>query len=845
MTINFDSIKKDYSMPDIVSASGVKLVRNGKEFIGCCPFHNEKSESFTVYQSQRGWRFHCFGCGASGDNVDYVGERYGVNRGDAARIITGDDRERQPVKTEWKETHNPYSGYKIIEPPASASPLTAKTKTPPLLNPKRLDANGEPKRVTYTPSMVFPYRNPDGSLMGYVLRVDIDHKKLTPGIWWMKNEKTGFEGWSHGPMPEPRMLYGLDRLAAAPQKQVLLVEGEKCADAAQRLLGGVLTCVTWPGGGKSVKKADWSALTGKSVIIWPDNDQEGWRTTIGYWQQGQWHKGLCELLFAAGVKTLKIVHIPVEQHSKGWDIADAEAEGLGAEGVTALIKAHIQPWTPERFSAWKKKEIEKGEGDGDWAKGTDVEDEEQHHRINDTALVSDRKKNDDANRSGLVIDRRRSEEAGSGSTGGEEDREIRGFGISDQTWRSHLIMKQDGEGLKNNSLQNFALLLQYEPRFAGIFAWNDFAKEVFLLRRPPWDVSEKFKPRVLNDADVTSAACWLEYCGMTPKTNDVGKVIVRVAQHNSYNPVMDGFKSLKWDGISRLQRGAQAPWMTYYLGAEDTEINRLFGMKWLIAGVARTFQPGCKMDTMLILEGEQGLRKSTALRFLADAVADGIFTDEMSDPNSKDAGLQMQGRLIVEISELDSFRKADVRQIKSWLARQVDRFRRPYGKIVEDFPRSGIIAGTMNPSGTGYFQDASGARRFWPVMLNGIDLQALKQDAPQLWAEAVHLYQHGFTWWLDKEEEDLARSVQAVRYEDDPWSELIDKMLTARTRITLNEIMQNLDIAKEKRSTVYTRRIASHLHTKGWLRRNDATGRTIYCSSTMSELPLEEEDYVD
>lgn len=835
-------------MPDIVAASGVKLIRNGKEFIACCPVHNEKTESFTVYQSQRGWRYHCFGCGASGDNVDYVSEIYGVNRGDAARIITGEDRERQPVKKEWTPTNNPYADYEIIAPPSSAPAITKKTKTPPLLNPKRLDANGYPKQVTYTPSMVFPYMTPDGSLMGYVLRVDIDHKKLTPGIWWMKNEKTGFEGWSHGPMPEPRMLYGLDRLAFAPQKQVLLVEGEKCADAAQRLLGGVLACVTWPGGGKSVKKAYWSALAGKSVIIWPDNDQEGWRTTTGYWQQGQWHKGLCELLFDAGVKTLKIIHIPVEEHSKGWDIADAEAEGLGEEGVTALIKTHIQPWTPERFTAWKKKEIEKGEVDGENVGILACEEPTGTSRVEHgdsptkSSLV-DAKQIKAA--SELVISGQRSTEADSRSTEGEAESGVRGFGISDQTWRSHLIMKQDGEGLKNNSLQNFALLLQYEPRFAGIFAWNDFAKEVFLLRRPPWDVIEKFKPRVLNDADVTSAACWLEYCGMTPKTNDVGKVIVRVAQHNSYNPVMDGFKALKWDSINRLQRGTQAPWMTYYLGADDTEINRLFGMKWLIAGVARTFQPGCKMDTMLILEGEQGLRKSTALRFLADAVADGIFTDEMSDPNSKDAGLQMQGRLIVEISELDSFRKADVRQIKSWLARQVDRFRRPYGKIVEDFPRSGIIAGTMNPSGTGYFQDASGARRFWPVMLNGIDLQALKQDAPQLWAEAVHLYHQGFTWWLDKEEEDLARSVQAVRYEDDPWSELIDKMLTGSSRITLNEIMQNLDIAKEKRSTVYTRRIASHLHTKGWIRRNDTSGRTIYCSSTTSELPLEAEAYVD
>src|SRR5690606_22503655 len=132
------------------------------------------------------------------------------------------------------------------------------------------------------------------------------------------------------------------------------------------------------------------------------------------------------------------------------------------------------------------------------------------------------------------------------------------------------------------------------------------------------------------------------------------------------------------------------------------------------------------MDTMLILEGEQGLKKSTALRVLSDALCEGVFTDEMSDPNSKDAGLQMQGMLIVEIAELDAFRRAEITQIKAWLARQKDRFRRPYGKVVEEFARGCVFAGTVNPIGnTGYLKDPTGARRFWPVKCTDINIEAL------------------------------------------------------------------------------------------------------------------------
>src|SRR5690606_5943198 len=132
------------------------------------------------------------------------------------------------------------------------------------------------KFVTYTPSMVFPYTNKAGALLGYVIRVEFADKKITPGVWWTRGH--GFEGWAHGSYPSPRPLYGLQRMYDRPGAQVLIVEGEKCADAAQRVMdaaGRNVVAVSWMGGGKAAGKTYWQSLAGRSVVVWPDADDAG------------------------------------------------------------------------------------------------------------------------------------------------------------------------------------------------------------------------------------------------------------------------------------------------------------------------------------------------------------------------------------------------------------------------------------------------------------------------------------------------------------------------------------------------------------------------------------------
>lgn len=792
---DFDKIKRDYSMPDIAAKAGVKLDKSANEWIGCCPFHGEKTPSFTIYQKPDGWRYRCFGCGAGGDNVDLVEELYSVETMEAVRIITGESGREPAERTTYIDAIDPYDGYQINRPPESAEPIRPKRRTPPILNPKRIDPKtGKPKIITYEPSEVYPYRGKDGDLLGYVLRVEFDGKKITPGVWWTKGED--FEGWSHGRLPEPRMLYGVDKLAASPTKQVLLVEGEKCADRANNILGGLITAVTWPGGGKSIHKVNWKYLARRSVVIWPDNDEEGLRTTFGYWEKDTWRKGLVEYLYEAKVKNVKVVHITATEREKGWDIADAiDKDGLDSHALQLLIKAQVQPWSTERFDQWKK---------------------EQGRDAKRMAALERRREAQNNGSDGGPTDS--TEHMVGGFTEPEEDIGIGGRAqLTPQTWKDYLILNKEGSGLKAASLQNIALMVQYEPRFSGIFAWNDFAKEVYLMRRPPWDVTPgTWKQRRINDTDVTSATGWLEYYGLSPKRSDVGAVIARVAEHNKFNPVISGLDRLKWDGVSRINGNPGAPWLTYYMGAENTETNQIFGERWLIGAIARAYQPGCKMDNMLILEGLQGLKKSTSLKILADAIGPHLFTDEVSDPGSKDAGLQMQGVWIIEISELDAMRKSDVSTLKAWLSRRSDRFRRPYGKITETFERGCVFAGTLNPDGVGYLKDPSGARRFWPVTVNSISLDALKSDAPQLWAEAKHLYQQGKQWWLDPVEEKAAVHVQAARFEIDPWTDLVASALVGRTSVSVREIMDALDIPKHTRQAIHDRRIRQILHAKHW-----------------------------
>lgn len=222
------------------------------------------------------------------------------------------------------------------------------------------------------------------------------------------------------------------------------------------------------------------------------------------------------------------------------------------------------------------------------------------------------------------------------------------------------------------------------------------------------------------------------------------------------------------------------------------------------------------MDCCLILEGPQGQGKSALLNILGGE----WYCDDVAELGTKDAPLGTRGKWILEFAELDSIAKATPSKIKAFISRATDHFRLPYDRRAGDFPRECIFAGTVNHAA--YLRDETGGRRFWPVACGSINLDALRRDRDQLWAEAVDQYRKDKKWWLDTPELiKAAENQQSERYDDDPWEPLIDGWLEARTDTSISEI---LGTALQKKPEHWTQadknRVARILVRLEWERYN-------------------------
>lgn len=338
-------------------------------------------------------------------------------------------------------------------------------------------------------------------------------------------------------------------------------------------------------------------------------------------------------------------------------------------------------------------------------------------------------------------------------------------------WANRLRLDLSGTPERNEA--NVIMALSSDPAFAGTIAFDEFRQEVVVLRPPPWDDAAVDYPRPWEDSDDIRLAEWLQLREVNVAPLVVGRSVGAVAREHRIHPVRAYLDALQWDRTPRIET-----WATRYLGAEPTDLVHAMGSLWLISAAARIYRPGVKADHMLILEGEQGARKSTALKILA---GEDWFTDELPDLGSKDAAIHMQGVWIVEIAELDAIGRAEVSRIKAFLTRTTDRFRPPYGRHTVEIKRQCVFAGTVNPDT--YLRDETGNRRFWPIRCGEIDIEALRRDRDQLWAEAVTRFKGGAIWWLEDKELLLsAREEQDKRYQSDAWDGLIDRWLTHEIR---------------------------------------------------------------
>jgi len=324
------------------------------------------------------------------------------------------------------------------------------------------------------------------------------------------------------------------------------------------------------------------------------------------------------------------------------------------------------------------------------------------------------------------------------------------------------------EGALKKNAHNAHLFFRIHPEFKDKLRFNEFTREVMVFGGLPWE-PDNGKPLAWRDIDGINAQAFAHTSMLEISKDMTHDAVTASAFANKFHPVKDYLNGLVWDGIERLSY-----WLSDFLGVPRSDYSVAVARAWMISLVARIMEAGCKVDAMLILEGLQGILKSTLLRIIGGE----WFTDELAEIGSKDASEQVRGRWLIELAELEQMSRAETTRIKAFISRSEDRFRVSYGRNVESFPRTCVFAGTTNADG-GYFKDDTGNRRYWPVRccsdgdMKRIDVAGFAAVRDQLFAEAVVAYRAGEKWYLSEELERAAAEEQSLRVESDPWHEVV------------------------------------------------------------------------
>lgn len=307
-----------------------------------------------------------------------------------------------------------------------------------------------------------------------------------------------------------------------------------------------------------------------------------------------------------------------------------------------------------------------------------------------------------------------------------------------------------------------------EKRLGGaVIGLDEFSNRYTFLKNTEYGGK---KGKELSDDDDLSLKYYMAtHFRFEPSKDICLEAHTLVGLKNRFHPVRDYLDGLEWDEVPRLdqwlKRAFKATGPDEYLTA--------IGRKTLVAAIARVYEPGIKFDQVMILEGDQGKGKSTALKILAGG--DKWFTDGIGDIFNKDVVDQMNGKWLIEFGELAQVRGREINNLKTFIARQVDRIRPPFGRRSRDFPRQSIFIGTTNDDE--YLVDETGNRRFWPVKIRDVDLEWIKKNRDQLWAEAKMRYEFGEDIYLSQELEAIAQIEQKKRKLTDEWEHKIKVLI--------------------------------------------------------------------
>lgn len=315
--------------------------------------------------------------------------------------------------------------------------------------------------------------------------------------------------------------------------------------------------------------------------------------------------------------------------------------------------------------------------------------------------------------------------------------------------------------------------------------------------------------RDINDVGDILASEFANTMRFLASPNVIKRELVNMAHHDRYHPVKEYLDGVQWDGKPRLDT-----WLSDYCGVVDTPLHRAFAAKVFIAGVRRIKSPGCKYDTMLVLEGPQGTAKSSLVA--AMAVNRDWFCESLDLRADDRTKAQILDRAwIVESPELSGLSKIAAQELKKFLSESTDTYRRPYDKTAQRYQRHCILIGTTNE--TAYLRDLTGNRRFWPVRTGEIDLSAFKGAVDQLWAEAVAREAQAEPIDLPRGLWADAEASQAARMMEDPFADVLaNNFADQHGKVPLEVVKTILGLQPARSAGSDAGRIKAVMQSFGW-----------------------------
>jgi predicted P-loop ATPase len=423
---------------------------------------------------------------------------------------------------------------------------------------------------------------------------------------------------------------------------------------------------------------------------------------------------------------------------KGWDCADAVADGWGKAELDAYMRATVMPldeWQTYYQAEWAPKEkpaASKPAGPSP----TVQQMKPAEQAVPQSATITD-------------LRTRRTVKA-------------------NDNWQLDLVCNAEGK-IKPSVTKNWALFLEHHADMQDVLGYDVFAGRVVLLNPPPWVKSDDWTPRALSDVDISRIIEWLEGHHLTPKFSNVAPVIERVARVQSFHPVRDYLDALpEWDGVSRLNA-----WLETYAGVEDTPLTQAFARKVLCAAVRRVRQPGCKFDHVLVLNGAENLGKSRLIRALCPEGH--WFGDQLRiGSDAKTVIEQSAGKWLIEMAEMIGAGRREVETVKHFVTTQSDRARKAYARTETEVQRQFILFGTSNERR--FLTSLTGNRRFWVVDAGKADVDALVKARDQLWAEACAVEPEE-KLYLEGDLYEMNNAANADKIDYGAWSDLLDGLI--------------------------------------------------------------------